>query len=462
MPFFSRLLASAAPFALAATAAHADVVLSSKATQNMVCSAGVCSPAAADAVLNVGDLETMLASGSVEVTTTGSGVQANNIDVTSALKWTALHALTLDAYQSIGFTAAGQNDGTGGVSLVTNDGGNGGALSFLPGGSFGFASTTAPLMINGKKYKLEQSLERLIYDVVANPGGAFALANSTDASQDGVYDSSPIGITFGGKFNGLGNAITGLEIQYQGTGYVGLFTSVKKSGVLSSVRLENVVIRSQGSAGALAGSNAGLIVNSSSSGTIESSIAGGLVQNNKGTVTGASSSAKVKGRSAGGLIGENYGTVEESFATGRVSGSGDAGGLVGYSDGPILNSYATGGTYGSLGSVGGLVGTIDEKPHGSINTSYATGVVQQKEGEFAGGFLGVDENDAGTIANCYWDTTTSGTTQGDGDGSEAGITGLTTQQLQSGLPTGFDSTIWAENPKINNGFPYLIANPPPK
>ena len=27
---------------------------------------------------------------------------------------------------------------------------------------------------------------------------------------------------------------------------------------------------------------------------------------------------------------------------------------------------------------------------------------------------------------------------------------------------GFDPNIWAENPKINNGFPYLIANPPPK
>jgi hypothetical protein len=28
------------------------------------------------------------------------------------------------------------------------------------------------------------------------------------------------------------------------------------------------------------------------------------------------------------------------------------------------------------------------------------------------------------------------------------------------LPEGFDPTIWAENPSINNGFPYLIANPP--
>jgi hypothetical protein len=39
---------------------------------------------------------------------------------------------------------------------------------------------------------------------------------------------------------------------------------------------------------------------------------------------------------------------------------------------------------------------------------------------------------------------------------------LTSKQLKSGLPAGFDPTIWAEDPKINKGFPYLIANPPRK
>ena len=28
------------------------------------------------------------------------------------------------------------------------------------------------------------------------------------------------------------------------------------------------------------------------------------------------------------------------------------------------------------------------------------------------------------------------------------------------LPAGFDRRIWKENPSINNGLPYLIANPP--
>ena len=75
-----------------------------------------------------------------------------------------------------------------------------------------------------------------------------------------------------------------------------------------------------------------------------------------------------------------------------------------------------------------------------------------------GGFIGDDID--GDFSDCYWDTTTSGTDNGTGEGNVSGITGLTTEQLQSGLPAGFDPTIWAQNPKINHGFPYLITNPP--
>jgi hypothetical protein len=46
--------------------------------------------------------------------------------------------------------------------------------------------------------------------------------------------------------------------------------------------------------------------------------------------------------------------------------------------------------------------------------------------------------------------------------NDPGIQGRSTQQLQSRLPKGFDPTVWAEDPKINKGFPYLIANPPRK
>ena len=70
----------------------------------------------------------------------------------------------------------------------------------------------------------------------------------------------------------------------------------------------------------------------------------------------------------------------------------------------------------------------------------------------------------GGLSGNYWDTTTSGITNlSQGAGSPAndpGITGETTAQLQAALPAGFDPAIWAENPSINGGLPYLIANPP--
>jgi hypothetical protein len=97
---------------------------------------------------------------------------------------------------------------------------------------------------------------------------------------------------------------------------------------------------------------------------------------------------------------------------------------------------------------------------GSISTSYSTGPVSDtKHTTTIGGFDGTNQ---GSLANSYWDTETSGQSEGSGDGNDSGLTGLTTQQFQSGLPAGFDPAVWAEDANINNGFPYLIANPPAK
>ena len=170
---------------------------------------------------------------------------------------------------------------------------------------------------------------------------------------------------------------------------------------------------------------------------------------------------------AGGLVGQNGygGLIEESFATGLITGSGQEssiGGVVGINSGDgsetgtIINSYATGDVHGhKQTTVGGVAGY---NPGSSIiDTTYSTGAVKGQEAGYIGGFAGANES---TIVNSYWDTTTSGTTQGVGSGNDTGVTGLTTAQLQSGLPTGFDPAIWAESPSINNALPYLIANPP--
>ncbi len=53
----------------ASAAAHATVVVSNAATQHMSCSAGICTPTAQNAVLNAGDLQSMLASSDVKIVT---------------------------------------------------------------------------------------------------------------------------------------------------------------------------------------------------------------------------------------------------------------------------------------------------------------------------------------------------------------------------------------------------------
>jgi hypothetical protein len=103
---------------------------------------------------------------------------------------------------------------------------------------------------------------------------------------------------------------------------------------------------------------------------------------------------------------------------------------------------------------------VGKNSGGYIGACYSTGAVSGGSGSIAGGFIG--ENDSTGVSYDYWDTTTSGTDIGVGLGNASNITGLTTEQLQSGLPPGFSPPGWAEDSSINNGFPYLILNPPPK
>lgn len=470
-------LATASVLALgAATAAQADVTISSDVTQNMTCSGGVCAPTASNAVLNVGDLETLLAGGNVTVTTTTSGVQANNIDVTAEFDWSAASGLTLDAYQSITFTAPVTDSGTGSVSLVTNDGGSGGFLSFFGGNSLTIANLKDVLSINGVRYRLESSIKSLAYDIGRHPNGAFALANDYNAKRNGIFRSQPIPITFVGSLNGLGHSISNLEIIDSSDYSVGLVYELATPGSISSIGLKNVVVDSSAGYGANTGGIVGIqyggtIFNSWSSGTINGgggSATGGLVGNfyASGVITNSWSSAKVVNTNeigVGGLVGEmsGGGAISGSFAVGHVDEYECVGGLVGdlgEGAGPITNSYARGNVDSAdamYAQTGGFIGCASG---GSISSSYSTGSVAKAVAEYVGGFIG--NNAVAQMSNCYWDKSTSKTDVGVGSGGARGLKGLSTKKLRSGLPQGFDPSVWAEDPSINDGFPYLIANPP--
>lgn len=518
-----------AAFAVATQAANASVNISSKATQNMSCSGGVCAPTAVNATLNVGDLETMLASGNTTVTTTGSGVQAKSIMVRAPLSWSSSATLTLDAENTITVYKPVSVAGMGG--LVLADGGAVNALSFGTGANVAFSNLSSTLSINGTAYTLVDKISTLASAIQSDPSGAFAFAQSYNAKKDGTYTAPPIPTAFTGVFEGLGNSISGLMIKDATDSEVGFFefidggsvhdigiekakVSSSASSVVIGILAAYIYAGSSGAGGSVTGSwTTGSVAATSTTYAQIGGLLGSACNSGPGypvdTVAGSHSSAKISGGQynfAGGLVGYSCGngTVEDSFATGTVSaGDGSyvgglagastgyvedcfatgsattgnaangspppsAGGLVGYnfgvssSPGTITNSYSTGAESGGTGTnVGGMVGLSFD---GTISDSYSTGAPTGGSGSYVGGFIGDD--DSASLSDTYWDTDTSGITnlsQGAGNIANAsGITGLTTAQLQSGLPTGFQKGVWKEKSTINGGLPYLVANPPPK
>jgi hypothetical protein len=453
-------------------------------------------------VLNVGDLEALLASGNVTVTTAGSGVQAKDILVRGSFSWASSSFLALDAYRSISVDEAVSITGQSGLSLRTNDGGAGGWLSFDNKGHVSFANLTSTLSVNGANYILVNSIAKLAKAVGGNPMGDFALAKSYDAGKDGTYASSPVGY-FDGFFEGLGNQISNLTISDSTQrDFVGLFTLTY--GTIENVRLTDVSVTGGQFAivGGLTGESRGSLLGDSVSGSVTSpngNIVGGLIGFNHpgGVIRRCHSGTFVSSvGDTGGLAGDNFGTVTMSYATGTVQGTRNSvqpvGGLVGFNNHPINTSFATGsvsaGDYSYVGgltgetaagsitnsyatgavaggqnsSAGGLVGYLD--PDGSTTESYSSGAVTADTGSFIGGLIGIDDSSGG-IVRTYWDTTTSGITNpGQGAGNIAndpGIKGLTDKKLRSGLPKGLSRKFWAESAGINNGLPYLSANPPP-
>ena len=137
---------------------------------------------------------------------------------------------------------------------------------------------------------------------------------------------------------------------------------------------------------------------------------------------------------------------------------------MGTTNGTVENCYATDGALeagGGYADVGGLIGTNAS----TVTSSYSIGSPAAGPNSDIGGLIGYDTGgEKGEVKNTYWDTTTSGITnlsQGAGNvANDPGIEGKTTTELTTALPKGFNHSIWAENPKINNGLPYLINNPP--
>ena len=286
-------------------------------------------------------------------------------------------------------------------------------------------------------------------------------------------DNFDLGGLVGTNYGLIENVTTGGDMQIAPGRYAGGLVGTNQGHIVncrSSISIEGDVHTNQG--GLVGYHINGSISGSSASGpmsnpNLEVQVGGLVGFGGGGTIDTSFATGNVTTKGyAGGLVGANGfqgingGAISKSYATGDVTGNYDVGGLVGHNQSAISNSYSTGSATGASGAnVGGFIG-VDQNP-GGATASYSTGTVAT--GTHVGGFIGLDSF-SGSISNAYWDTTTSGITSlSQGAGSPAndpGITGQTTSQLQSGLPTGFSSTIWAESSTINGGLPYLKDNTP--
>ncbi|MGH6889550.1 MAG: hypothetical protein ACREHF_10180 [Rhizomicrobium sp.] len=177
-------LLAAIALAMSCTGAIADVVISTDATENMVCSGGVCAPTATQAVLNATDLDNYIAqNGKVMVTTKGANVNAGRLFIDAPLSWDNA-TLTLDAQNGIAVNAAVSAGATSADLQIRFEHGN--ALKKVSSGPHGhitFASLSDQFSMDGRKFKLVNSIEGLEKAMHRHPTGTYGGVTGLTTSQ---------------------------------------------------------------------------------------------------------------------------------------------------------------------------------------------------------------------------------------------------------------------------------------
>lgn len=229
--------------------------------------------------------------------------------------------------------------------------------------------------------------------------------------------------------------------------------------------------------------------------TSEGDRTGGLIgDSQQGMVTTSYASGDVSGNIAvAALVGNSFeGRIYQSYAEGNATGEASVGGVAGWASGEVLDTYATGNIEGHM-NTGGVIGYyagieeqeqqrmssaseesginpgMEEDSDASISPNvlegendipenskvgytYAAGEISAENN--AGGVIGYNTDDS-EITSSYWDTETTGMESGAGDGSDEGIEGLTTSEMQQSENfTDWDfEEIWS----IDEGesYPYM-------
>ncbi|VWC33611.1 two-partner secretion domain-containing protein [Burkholderia lata] len=292
---------------------------------------------------------------------------------------------------------------------------------------------------NGEDYKVLHTLADL-RNVDANLNGRYVLGNGIDGMNAG-FRSIGGDSSFSGRFDGLGNTISRLNITNPYSASVGLFAV--NTGRIANVALQDITATATTSRygmpvsiGALAGSNFGEISNVTARNVDVAAkgaaYIGGLVGSNySGTIDRANVSGKVEGDpdtiAIGGLVAENTtvtwpqsraATISNSHANVRVTAarSNGIGGLVGVNNGVIANASSAGNVIanGNFGNAGGLVG-VNQKG-GVITGSSSSAIVTAGHNTNTGGFVGLNDGDIDT-------SRTDGDVVAGNSGSAGGLVG---------------------------------------
>ncbi len=320
----------------------------------------------------------------------------------------------------------------------------------------------------------------------------YILINDINASETRTWNGGkaflPIGNStnyFEGSLDGKGFFISGLFINRLNESFIGLIGFNNGTAQITNISMRDVVITGYYLIGGIAGTNLGLIYNSSVTGKISGYYNIGGIAGSSGIhyssidfgtiskcyvnviINGLDSCGGIAGMSnygiiekcsslgqindienliarAGGLIGSGSATVKTSFSTMDVYGN-CVGGLIGdWDSGSISNCYSTGDVFCSLKSVGGFIGYFY---NAQITNCYSTGKITSNYSGSGGGFIGYHHY--GSVSNCYWDVETSGRTVSDG-----GLGMNTSNMMKQSRYAGWDfENTW--NIVEDNTYPFL-------
>ncbi len=359
--------------------------------------------------LNINTLLNQLNNSNVVVQTTsgGPGSGSGNLTVATNINWNSVYSLTLTAFNNLiinnGVSITNSNP-LANLTLIANNAGNystasGNGRVIMNGlvnmaGTVSIYTNPASMAYNMPSFSNLTAGLSNIYMLINNGNELdavsddstlwdknFALTKSIDLS--GIV-LNPIGNTvtaFTGVFDGLGHLVKNLNLS--GTDNVGLFGV--NNGTIQNIGVTGTV-NGDNQVGLLVGDNQGTVKNAFSQGLVNGTgtNVGGLVGTNSGTLTDTQSYAAVNGdTNVGGLAGNNSGTIENALAVGNVVGNTNVGGLLGNNSNIVTASFWDTDSSGLSDGIGNGAGSVTAGCYGS-----ACG--------------GVDLTDASTFSNAGW------------------------------------------------------------